>query len=52
MTDYFVCHADGIVEHIKACFAWFAAATEGNNHNICIVKFVVFTGAYNGVMPA
>ena len=34
-------------EHIKACFAGFAAAPEGNNHNIGIVKFFVFTGAFN-----
>ena len=52
MADYFVCHADGIVEHIKACFTGFAAAPKRNNHNIGIVKFFVFTGAYNGVMPA
>ena len=52
VADNLVGHFNGIVKHIKACFAGTTATAEGHYQNICIVKLAVFTGADFGVVTA
>ena len=52
VADNLVGHLNGIVKHIKTCFAGTTAAAEGHYQNICIVQLAVFTGADDGVVTA